>query len=191
VNAIKVVKENKRILKEYSKIPISFVVDYEYEIKQQDYGKYETLLEEKKVESYSVDFDSVDDNPSRLGERFNIDNWPIFVAYHDSEVVGGAIIAHDTEGVNMLEGKSDLAVLWDLRVCKEFRSQGVGTILFKACLDWATEHNCTRMKIETQNTNVKACKFYAKQGAKLINVNKNIYEDNPNEVQLIWNIDIK
>jgi len=189
--AIKVVKENKRILKEYSKIPISFIVDYEYEIKQQDNGKYGILLEEKKVEPYSVDFDSVDDNPSRLGERFNIDNWPIFVAYHDSEVVGGAIIAYDTEGVNMLEGKSDLAVLWDLRVEKEFRSQGVGTILFKACLDWAIEHNCTRMKIETQNTNIKACKFYAKQGAKLINVNKNIYEDNPNEVQLIWNIDIK
>jgi hypothetical protein len=42
------------------------------------------------------------------------------------------------------------------------------------------------MKIETQNINVPACRFYAKHGFILGAVNRFAYPELPDEVELIW-----
>jgi hypothetical protein len=42
------------------------------------------------------------------------------------------------------------------------------------------------MEIETQNNNVAACRFYAKQGCILSSINPDAYPDFPDEVQMIW-----
>ena len=67
----------------------------------------------------------------------------------------------------MLEGRRDLAVLWDIRVSPEARRQGVGSALFERVAAWAQLHGCRQLKIETQNTNVRACRFYERQGCQL------------------------
>jgi hypothetical protein len=41
--------------------------------------------------------------------------------------------------------------------------------------------------IETQNTNVAACRFYASRGCTLQQANRGVYPELPLEIQLIWN----
>jgi ribosomal protein S18 acetylase RimI-like enzyme len=86
----------------------------------------------------------------------------------------------------MLEGRDDLVVLWDIRVSPKARRLAVGSALFRSIEAWARARNCRELKVETQNTNVAACRFYAHQGCHLKRANYNAYPDLPDEVQLIW-----
>ena len=86
----------------------------------------------------------------------------------------------------MLEGRTDLAVLWDIRVQPEFRRHGIGSALFQASEQWALKKNCSQLKVETQNINVPACRFYAREGCILGAIHRFAYKDFPNEVQLLW-----
>ncbi len=86
----------------------------------------------------------------------------------------------------MLDGRSDLAVLWDIRVHPEARSSGTGSLLFQAVEAWARDRRCRTLKIETQNTNVPACRFYRRMGCTLGAIDRFAYADLPDEVQLIW-----
>ncbi|MEN0062299.1 MAG: hypothetical protein AAGA48_09110 [Myxococcota bacterium] len=40
--------------------------------------------------------------------------------------------------------------------------------------------------METQNTNVAACQFYANRGCELVLVERGAYGDLPDEVKLVW-----
>jgi GNAT superfamily N-acetyltransferase len=65
----------------------------------------------------------------------------------------------------------------------------VGKALFWHAAAWARERGCRQLKIETQNINVQACRFYAAQGAVLGDLRRFAYADDPrvaNEVQLNW-----
>jgi GNAT superfamily N-acetyltransferase len=86
----------------------------------------------------------------------------------------------------MLEGRADLAVLWDIRVAPAARRHGVGTALFEAAQIWALDNGCRQLKIETQNINVAACRFYARQGCVLRAARHGVYPECPDEIQLLW-----
>lgn len=98
----------------------------------------------------------------------------------------GAVIAFNTPGVDMLDGRSDLAVLWDIRVAPEARGKGVGSALFRAVESWAAARGCRQLKIETQNVNVPACRFYQRQGCVVGGIRRLAYPELPDEVQLLW-----
>lgn len=188
---IKIEKPNKERLKAYSKISIAYTVETVLTLKYCNNGLRGIEFIEEKVTPYIKTYDSPSDNPSLLMDKFDIGNWRVVSAYVNDVQVGGAIIAYNTEGIHMLEGKKDLAVLWDLRVDEAYRFKGIGSRLVKAAVNWARKNDCNRLKIETQNINSKACKFYASQGAKLSSFNKHAYSDTPDEVQMIWSIDIE
>lgn len=86
----------------------------------------------------------------------------------------------------MLEGGPNLACLWAIRISPELRGSGIGTGLFQAASTWARESSANLLKIETQNINVNACRFYAKQGCLLEDVHRGVYEHDREQVQLIW-----
>ena len=90
----------------------------------------------------------------------------------------------------MLEGRKDLAVLWDIRVVPERRGCGVGAALFARAERWAAERGARRLKIETQNVNVAACRFYASRGCHLGAIHRFAYRDLPDETQLLWYKDL-
>jgi GNAT superfamily N-acetyltransferase len=104
--------------------------------------------------------------------------------------VGGAVIAFDTPGVGMLVGRPDLAVLWDIRVAPPVRGLRVGTALFRAAEGWARARGCRQLEVETQNVNVPACRFYARQGCVLATVEPAAYPGLPGEMQLLWYKDL-
>lgn len=171
-----------------SEVPIAFRVDRILEASVNDGGLGGLSLSEIPVEQpWIKDYDAIrDEGPSRWADRFDISNWGLLTAHEGDRLIGRAVVAYDTAGVHMLEGRSDLAVLWDIRVAPGVRSRGVGTQLFHGAEAWARSRGCRTMKIETQNTNVAACRFYARMGCTLGSIDRFAYSDIPDEVQLIW-----
>lgn len=175
-------------LLEHSRISIAFRVDRILEVSAIQNGLGGVTLTERKIAApYTKDYDAIKgEGPTRWAKRFDVSNWGLISAHVDGARVGGVVIAFDTENVNMLEGRRDLAVIWDLRVSPENRGRGIGAALFKAAEAWATARACTQLKIETQNINVVACKFYAAQGCTLGGLNRFAYREFPDETQLLW-----
>jgi GNAT superfamily N-acetyltransferase len=180
-------EEGTDILSEYMGIPIAFTVESILDVTRLD-GDCDFRLEEKAVdEPYVKDYDAFNGgSPTRWAELWDISNWGVLAAYCNGERIGGAVIAYDTVGVDKLEGRDDLAVLWDIRVRPDYRGTGVGTRLFAEAVEWAKARGCCRFKIETQNINVPACSFYKKQECKLVVINRDAYDEFPDEVELIW-----
>ena len=179
-------------LPRYAAIPISFKVESVFQIEVIDQGLGGFILVEEKVEPYTKDYDSKEkDDPRPIGwtKRFDISNWGFFLALNGSRALGGATVAIDTPDVNMLEGRKDLAVLWDIRVHPDERRRGIGSKLFKHAADWARRKGCRQLKVETQNINVPACRFYAKQGCELGAIHRYGYagcSDVAHEAMLLW-----
>ncbi|MEM1446495.1 MAG: GNAT family N-acetyltransferase [Planctomycetota bacterium] len=135
------------------------------------------------------DYDaSADHHPTAWPDRFDVSRWGLLTATRGEgkRPIGGAVLAFDTPGLEMLEGRSDLAMLWDLRVSPEERGRGAGSTLFAACERWARDRGGIELKIETQDINVPACRFYARQTCVLFEVHHDMYPEHPGETQLIW-----
>jgi len=143
------------------------------------------LRARRRDQLFRKDYDALED-PLEWPKRFDVSRWTLISAFDGSRRVGGALCAIDTPGVEMLEGRPDLVVLWDLRVAPSVHRQGVGATLFRAVEAWARARHCREVKVETQNTNPTACRFYASQGCRLQEVNRGAYPELPDEIQLIW-----
>jgi GNAT superfamily N-acetyltransferase len=89
-----------------------------------------------------------------------------------------------------LRGRQDMAGLWDIRVDPDYRRLGVGSALLDAAAAWAKGQGCRLLKIETQNVNVAACRFYRARGAKLGSIDRFAYKDLPDEVELDWFLEL-
>lgn len=189
-------------LAEYAKIPMKFLVKSIFLVEEIDNGLGGLRFREEPVaEPYIKDYDSYEDlytddsecGPESWPKHFDITDWHIFMAYDEKVPVGGAAIAYNTEDVHMLEGRSDLAVLWDIRVHPDHGDKGIGTFLFNHAVRWAKEKGCSQLRIETQNVNVPACRFYVKQGCHLDQIHRHAYRGHPrvaNEIMLIWYKDL-
>ena len=189
--SIKIHEGNVELLEEYSQVSISYEVQYVFRVEPIDQGLGGIrLAEEKLPQSYLKDYDEHGEgDPRSWPEKFDIRNWGILVARVDGQTVGGAAVAFNTNGVNMLEGRRDLAVLWDIRVNPAWRGKGVGKALLQHSAGWARQRGCRQLKIETQNVNVPACHFYASQGCELGVIHRYGYAGHPtvgHEVMLIW-----
>jgi GNAT superfamily N-acetyltransferase len=191
--AIELAEETMTALPEYARVPIVFTVDRMLEVTNRHDGSGGFVLSERRVEvPYEKDYDAVaGEGPSQWGRCFDLSNWALFTARAANRIVGGATIAFDTPGLTMLEGRRDLAVLWDIRVSPELRRQGVGAALFHRAEGWAQLRGCRQLKIETQNTNVRACRFYERHGCQLRAIHRAAYADLPDEIQLLWYKDLQ
>jgi ribosomal protein S18 acetylase RimI-like enzyme len=131
------------------------------------------------------DYDK-DEEPREWAHRFDLSKWIILSAFAGEQRIGGVIIAFNTPGIDMLEGRSDLAVIWDIRIHPDLRHEGIGSKLFAEAVKWAIVRKCRVLKIETQNINVPACKFYARMGCELRVVRPGAYPTLPEEIQFLW-----
>jgi GNAT superfamily N-acetyltransferase len=95
--------------------------------------------------------------------------------------------------MHMLEGRDSLAVLWDIRVAPDARGCGIGRRLFEHAAGWARRRGCRRLKAETQNVNVPACRSYAAQGCELGAIHRCGYASVPSvahEAMLLWYLEL-
>lgn len=185
---VQVIEETFEILPEYEKISIAFLVEtrLRFELCENGLGGFK-LIEEKVETPFVKDYDAnFDERPTRWIERFDVSNWGILSAFVDEKRIGSAAVAWKTPGVATLEEREDTACLWDLRVAPEFRGKGVGRALFDYAVKWAKARGCRQLKIETQNINVPACRFYHAQGCEVGVIDRFAYPEWMNEVQIIW-----
>ena len=189
---IELTREPMTILPEYARVPIAFTVDRVFDVTDRGDGRDDFALSERRLAvPYEKDYDAIPgEGPLQWARRFDLSNWALFAARSTTSLVGGAAVAFDTPGLTMLEGRRDLAVLWDMRVTPDARRQGVGSALFEMVVAWVRQHGCRQLKIETQNVNVRACRFYERHGCQLRAVDRAAYPDQPDEIQLLWYKDL-
>ena len=190
---IEIAEEPMSALQEYARVPIVFTVDRVLDVtpRVEDPGRFE--FAERRLEvPYEKDYDAIEgEGPLQWARRFDLSNWAFFSARVASRRVGGAAIAFDTPGLTMLEGRRDLGVLWDIRVSPGTRGQGVGSALFERVEACARTLGCGLLKVETQNTNVRACRFYERHGCQLRAIHRGVYPELPEEIQLLWYKDLR
>jgi GNAT superfamily N-acetyltransferase len=183
---MEIILESIPNLAEYASVPISFEVRTVLDVIEIESGSGGFMLSERAVDApYVKDYD-LHESPRSWADRFDLINWGWILARENDNRVGCATIAFNTPGVNMLEGRRDLAVLWDIRVAPEMRGRGVGAALFSAAEAWAASRGCREIKVETQNINVTACRFYQSRGCELGSIDRLAYPTLPQEVQLLW-----
>jgi GNAT superfamily N-acetyltransferase len=188
---IEVTEEAEMALQEYATVPIAFQVKSILDVTKKS-RRHEFVLTEKLLPApYMKDYDSLcGENPTQWEKRFDLSHWVLFGARAQGQLVGGAAIAFSTPRQEIFEGLEDLAILWDIRVSPGVRGQGVGAALFAAAEAKARVRGCRVLKVETQNVNVGACRFYERQGCVLRAVNPRAYAEQPDEVQMLWYKDL-
>ena len=190
--AIQIKEITPQQLVDYTGIPSRFTVTSVLQPALVQEGLGGILLREVPVgHPYIKDYDSYGELPTDWPVKFDVSNWGFFLALIDGHCVGAATVAFSTTGVIMLEGRRDLSVLWDIRVLPEAR--GVGIPLFRYAAEWSRERGCHQMKIETQNVNVPACRFYQRMGAQLGEIRRFGYAAVPvvaHEIMLCWYLDL-
>ena len=191
--AIEIREVGGKDLEQYGEIPIRFRVDSILRVDEAGGGLDGLALTEETVEKpYVKDYDE-DDPPARW-RKFDMSEWLFLMAFDGDLPAGGAIVALRSPNVHMLEGRTDLAVLWDIRVHPEYRRRGIGASLLRRAAEWARSKDCKQLKIETQNVNVRACRFYAAQGCHLGSINRYGYSGDPavaQETMLLWYLDLE
>jgi GNAT superfamily N-acetyltransferase len=175
-------------LADYGCISIAFVVSSIFDLTQKSLDLESLMKSELRLDTpYVKDYDQIPGNsPADWALDFDISNWGLLSARIDKKLVGEAAIAYKTNNLILLKSRTDQAVLWDIRIAQVWRGKGIGSVLLTACEKWAKSRGCIKLKIETQNINVAACKFYAKQGYQLGAVHPSAYPELPDEIQLIW-----
>jgi len=173
----------------HGRISPAFEVHRVFDVGPSPVGAARLHLTERTLEaSYWKDYDAEPGNrPIDWARRFDLSGWMIFAAWNEAGGrVGGAVAVHGSPEVDLLEGRDDLACLWDLRVDQSFRGAGYGTALFHAVEEWAHARGCAELTVETQTINVPACRFYARRGCELRRADPRAYPNLPHETQLLW-----
>ena len=110
------------------------------------------MVERHVSPTYLKDYDQ-GESPTEWLKFGDISNWGVLSAYDRARRIGGAVVAWKTPNLHMLEGRDDIAVLWDIRVHPDYQRKGVGSALFKRSEAWARDKGCRQLKVETQNVN--------------------------------------
>jgi GNAT superfamily N-acetyltransferase len=185
---MKIIEISPSRLDEYARLSIAFEVRTILAPDLSQSGLAGIHFHEQPVSPYIKDYDLLGPPPT-WSKEFDLKNWGVFLALDGETPVGGAVVAWNTNDVNMLEDRRDMSVLWDIRVIHARRGQGVGKLLLEHAAAWSKARGCTQMKIETQNVNVNACRFYEAQGAVLGDIRRFAYQHDQrvkDEIQLNW-----
>jgi len=185
---VQIVEIGPERLADYASIPSRFEVKSILQVELVDGGLGGMLLHRVPVKKpYVKDYDSYGELPIDWPKQFDVTRWGFFLALEGGRPASAAAVAFDTTGGFMLEDRRDLAVLWDLRSHPAYR--GVGIPLFRYAAFWSRVRGCRQMKVETQNVNVPACRFYQRMGCQLGEIRRFGYSAHPavaHEVMLNW-----
>jgi streptothricin acetyltransferase len=132
----------------------------------------EHLYENTYEKSYPDDeeqWDNYIDNPDKI----------IFLFYDKDECVGL---------VRLRKNWNNYAYIEDITVSQRNRKLGIGTHLMQKSIQWAKENSLCGIMLETQDSNLLACRFYNKLGFQLGAVDTMLYANfaNDDEKAVFW-----
>jgi GNAT superfamily N-acetyltransferase len=184
---IEIVEERVVDLAAYARVSIAFEVRRVLDVQPSNAAGRFSFAERPLSTPIRKDYDAIPgSHPTDWAASFDLTHWGFLAALVDGQRVGGAAVVFPSAGVEMLEGRDDLAVLWDIRVAPAVRGQGVGSALLRAVEQWTLRRGSRWLEAETQDINVPACRFYARHGFVLEAVNPSAYPDLPKETRLLW-----
>ena len=182
---IRVQEAGSEDLAQHAEIPIAFLVDRVL-VPEPGGGPLDFVVKHQP-EPWLKDYDTEEGgDPAHWPRRFDTSTWRVISAWSGGSRAGGLVLVADVSGLDMLEDRSDLALIWDLRVAPEFRGRGVGARLVASAVEWARSFGHRELKVETQNINVGACQFYKSQGFELRSAVRGAYRALPDELQMLW-----
>jgi GNAT superfamily N-acetyltransferase len=112
-----------------------------------NYCKYEGTLEEVEAKIRDVDGG--------------------YIALADGQMAGAVLLS--------VEEWRSVARVEDLIVGRQFRRYGIGSLLLNCASDWARNHGCWAILLETQNVNYPAIQFYLRNGLEVWSIHQNFY----------------
>lgn len=183
---------DKSYFEAYEEIPMIVHVKSYYTLEKINGGLGGFILRETPMYSYIKDYGKYQ-KPTKYQDNFDISNWKFFMAFDFKKPIGAVTIASRTDNLNMLDGRNDLSILWDIRVNDDYKHKGIGQKLFDLAVNWSKSQGFKQMKIECQNNNIPACKFYQKQGAVLSKIDEYAYYKDVSirdEVQFMWYLNL-
>lgn len=184
---IDVVEEDASALRDYARISIAFEVREVLDVTASPEETHRFSLTPRPVaRPWVKDYDAIDGGPAAWPAHFDVSLWTFFAARVSGERVGAATVVFRAPDVEMLAGRADVALLWDIRVATARRGQGVGSALLAAVEGWAAAREAAWLEVETQTINAPACRFYERHGFVLRAVNPFAYPTLPTETQLLW-----
>jgi ribosomal protein S18 acetylase RimI-like enzyme len=127
-------------------------------------------ITKKRYEQDDVDYSTYMNIPERT----------IFLAHVGEKVAGQIILRKNWNKYAYVEG-----IVVDLG----FRRLGIDQALISQAKRWALERQFPGIMLETQNNNVRACKFYEACGSKISGFDNNLYKGidaKTDEVALYW-----
>lgn len=186
--AMSIRQEPKAALADYSRVSSAFDVDRVMVVAAPEAEGGPFVLSERLLPApMRKDYDALPGGgPASWASRPDLADSMIFAAIADGVRVGGAIAVLRSTDLELLDGRSDLALLWDIRVATNMRRSGVGTALLRAVETSVLTHGTRWLKVETQDINRPACHFYARNGFRLRTVVRDAYENLPHESRLLW-----
>lgn len=188
-----IVEDSPALLAEYAQVPIGFTVAEFFDDRALAGLKRDASAQAVAVSTpYWKDYDSYPGgHPTAWPHRFDLSRWNILAAYDGTRRVGGVVVIVDDPQIDLLRDCHACALLWDIRVKLDARRQGIGSALLEAAGRSACKLGAQRLRVETQNINVPACRFYHRHGFRLERVIPGAYAELPNEVQLLWRKPLK
>ena len=102
----------------------------------------------------------------------------LFLAYLNNECIGQIRIVKDWNHFCYIE---------NIATVKKYREHGIGKRLLDQAEEWAKKNQLIGLSLETQDDNLRACRFYVKQGFILGGVDTLKQSCNPNiATTLYW-----
>ena len=132
----------------------------------------ECVFEKEYEKEYPLDDEQWEDyigNPNKA----------IFLYYNNAECVGQ---------IRLRKYWNKYAYIEDIAVAKSHRKNGIGSKLISKAIAWAKSNDLCGLMLETQDTNLLACRFYSKLGFQIGAVDTMLYAnfDNNDEKAVFW-----
>jgi GNAT superfamily N-acetyltransferase len=182
----------EEVLRAYVEVTIAFTATSRLRVDLIDNGLGGVRLTEEPLASPEFhDGDASEGKgPVSWLSQWDLSRWVAISAFDGERRIGGAVVGGHTGNVWFLRGREDMSALWDIRVDPDYRRQGVGRLLLERAADWSRRRGFRWLKIETQNTNVAACRFYESLGARLGGFDHFAYANIPQETELDWFLEL-
>lgn len=141
--------------------------------------KYENDKWSYTEELFSEPYDKQYDNEEIGIDYVNEFGKAVFFYYEDNECIGRIRLRSNWNGYGLIE---------NISVVKKWRRKGIGLKLLSQGVEWARNNNCAGLMLETQDVNVSACRFYAKNNFIIGAVDTMLYSnfETAKEKAIIW-----
>lgn len=175
---MEIVLEGPDRLADYESVPCAFTVAARVNLDELKAGN----LVADETTAYGKDYDAeATERPTQVALRSDPNTWSILVAYDGALRVGGAIVA-PASNYPISGSRLGDRVLVDLRIAPNARRRGVGKLLLEAAL----AQDRSPLLVETQDTNVAACRLYWSMGAVPLVVEPDGYPGFSDEAKIVW-----